>query len=115
MQTHKQLPHTLMACTRYHRQDRERTKQKTEMVKYDRNQDNTLKRPNRTSPQRIRLAKPKTQPKERPHTKNPRHLLERTTRSRQNIETSSTGTQNKPRIPEPLPNQEGHLLERTIK
>ena len=33
MQTHKQLPHTIMASTRYHRQPRERTKQKTEMVK----------------------------------------------------------------------------------
>ena len=33
MQTHKQLPHTLMACTRYHRPNRERTKQKQEMVK----------------------------------------------------------------------------------
>ena len=33
MQTHKQLPHTLMASTRYHRHDRERTKQKQEMVK----------------------------------------------------------------------------------
>ena len=33
MPTHKQLPHTLMASTRYNRQDRERTKQKTKMVK----------------------------------------------------------------------------------
>lgn len=33
MQTHKQLPHTLMASTRHNRHDRERTKQKQEMVK----------------------------------------------------------------------------------
>ena len=33
MQTHKQLPHTLMASTRHNRQARERTKQKQEMVK----------------------------------------------------------------------------------
>ena len=33
MQTHKQLPHKALACTRYHRPNRERTKQKQEMVK----------------------------------------------------------------------------------
>ena len=33
MQAHKQLPYPLMASTRYHRQARERTKQKQEMVK----------------------------------------------------------------------------------
>ena len=33
MQAHKQLLYKALACTRYHRQPRERTKQKTEMVK----------------------------------------------------------------------------------
>ena len=33
MQAHKQLPHKALACTRYHRQTRERSKQKQEMVK----------------------------------------------------------------------------------
>ena len=31
--THKQLPHTLMASTRYNRQTRKRNQQKTKMVK----------------------------------------------------------------------------------
>ena len=33
MPTHKQLLYKALACTRYHRQPRERTKQKQEMVK----------------------------------------------------------------------------------
>ena len=115
MQTHKQLPHKALACTRYHRQPRERTKQKQEMVKlYDRNQDNTTKRPGRTKKETIRLAKPKTQPNHGHDPKNPRHLLERTARQWENIETSSTGTQNKPRVPKQNPEQKRHLLERTI-
>ena len=31
--THKQLPHQIMACTWYHRPNRERNQQKTKMVK----------------------------------------------------------------------------------
>jgi len=115
MQTHKQLPHPLMASTRYNRPNRERIKQKQEMVKYDRSQKSITQRPGRASPQRIRVATPKTQPNHGHDPKNPRQLLERTTRSRENIETSSTGTQNKPRLPEQNPEQKRHLLERTIK
>ena len=105
-----------MASTRYHRQDRERTKQKQEMVKnYDKNKNRPIKRPGRTKKETIRLATPKTQPNHGHDPKNPRHILERTTRQRENIETSSTGTQNKPRLPEQNPEQERHLLERIIK
>ena len=115
MPTHKQLPHKALACTRYHRQARERNQQKTKMVKhYDRNKNRTTKRLGRTKKETIRLATPKTQPNHGHNPKNPRHLLERTTRSRENIKTSSTGTQNKPRLPEQNPEQERHLLERTI-
>ena len=84
------------------------------MVKYDRSKKSTTQRFSRTSPQRIRVAKPTKQPKERPHTKNPKLLLERTTRSRQTTKRSSCGIKCKPRLPEPMPNQEGHFLERTI-
>ena len=85
------------------------------MVKhYDRNKNNPFKRPSRTKKETIRLATPKTQPNHGHDPKNPRHLLERTTRSRENIETSSTGTQNKPRLPKQNPEQKRHLLERTI-
>ena len=61
------------------------------------------------------MATPKTQPNHGHDPKNPRQLLERTARQWENIETSSTGTQNKPRVPEQNPEQKRHLLERTIK
>ena len=114
MQTHKQLLYKALACTRYHRPNRERSKQKQEMVKYDRNKNNPFKRPGRTSPQRVRVARPKTQPKEIQNPENTKELVERTTRSRQTTKRSSCGIICKPRLPEPMPNQEGHLLERTI-
>ena len=79
MQTHKQLPHTIMASTRYHRQPRERTKQKQEMVKLTETKTILTKRPGRTKKETIRLATPKTQPNHGHDPKNPRHLLERTT------------------------------------
>ena len=63
---------------------------------------------------RIRMAKPTLQSKERRNQENPRHLLEGTTRSRQTTKRSGCGIKCKPRLPEPMPNQEGHLLERTI-
>ena len=87
------------------------------MVKYDRNQDNATKRPNTDSQTKTRLANRKirqAQPTTRTNRKQTNRLLEKTTRSRENKPTSSKGTRSKPRIPEPLPNQEGHLLERTI-
>ena len=114
MQAHKQLLYKALACTRYHRPNRERTKQKQEMVKYDRSKKSITKRFSRTSKTNLRVAKPTKQPKERPHTKNTKLLLERTTRSRQKTKRSSCGIKCKPRLPEPMPNQEGHLLERTI-
>ena len=86
------------------------------MVKhYDRNKNNPFKRLGRTKKETIRLATPKTQPNYGHDPKNPRHLLERTARQWENIETSSTGTQNKPRLPKQNPEQKRHLLERTIK
>ena len=60
------------------------------------------------------MARPKTQPKEIHNPENTKELVERTTRSRQNIETSSCGIKCKPRLPEPMPNPEGHLLETVI-
>ena len=81
------------------------------MVKYDRNQDNTLKRPNRTSPQRIRMAKPPKQPKQRRNQKNTTLLVERTTRSRQKTKRSGCGIKCKPRLPEPMPNPSRDILE----
>ena len=82
------------------------------MVKqYDRSQKSTTQRPNRTSPQRIRMAKPTLQSKERRNTENPRHLLERTTRSRQTTKRSSRRIKHKPLLPIEIPNITGHLLE----
>ena len=86
------------------------------MVKhYDRN--NATKRPNTISQKKTRLANRKirqAQPTTRTNRKQTNRLLEKTTRSRENKPTSSKGTRSKPRLPEPMPNQEGHLLERTI-
>ena len=99
MPTHKQLPHKALACTRYHRPIRERTKQKQEMVKYHRSKKSTTQRFSRTSKTNLRVAKPTKQPKERPHTKNPKLLLERTTRSRQTVKGGSRGIKHKPLLP----------------
>ena len=82
---------------------------------YDRN--NATKRPNTDSQTKTRLANRKirqAQPTTRTNRKQTNRLLEKTTRSRQNKPTSSKGTRSKPRIPEPLPNTTGHILERTI-
>ena len=104
-----------MASTRYHRQPRTRTKQKQEMVKnYDNNKNNPIKRPGRTSPQRVRLAKPTNQPKQKPNTENTKEVVERTTRSRKAVKGCSQGIKCKSRLPIPMLNQSRHLLETII-
>ena len=81
------------------------------MVKYDRSKKSITQRFSRTSPKNIRVAKPTLQSKERRNQENPRHLLERTTRSRQTTKTGRRGIKHKPLLPIQIPNITGHLLE----
>lgn len=91
--------------------EKETNKQLKRWWKHDRNKNSTPKRPSRTSPQRVRVAKPTKQPKQRHNTENTTLLVERATRSRQKTKRSSCGIKCKPRLPEPMPNQKRHILE----
>ena len=99
MQAHKQLLYKALACTRYHRPNRERTKQKTEMVKLTEAKKVLLKDLVEQARKEYGWPNLRHSPKERRNQENPRHLLERTTRSRQTTKTGRRRIKHKPLLP----------------